>query len=281
MRPAEVVRRGADYLERHDVEAPLATAEQLMIAALGIDRAGLYARREGLGAAEAKTYGRMLCRRCTGVPTQHLTGSVGFRRLRLAVRPGVFIPRPETEILVGIALDLLYASPSPVVVDVGTGTGAVALAIADERPEARVHATDRSPEAVALARENAGALGLEVDVVEGDLLSPLPPSLRGAVDLVVSNPPYVDPAEADALPIEVRADPALALFGDIGGYERLLGEARAWLRAGGGVAVEVDPRIAADVADAAARAGFVHVEIVADLTGRDRVVAARAPGPSP
>jgi len=277
MRPAEVVRRGADYLARHDIDSPLANAEQLMMSVLRTDRAGVYARVGDLSTVEARTYGRLLCRRCVGVPTQHLTGEAGFRRLVLEVMPGVFVPRPETETLVEVALELIAGVDEPVVIDVGTGTGAVALAIADEAPGARVVATDLSAEAVVLARRNAARLELHVDVRAGDLLDPIDDALQGAVDVVVSNPPYVDPSWRDQLSNEVLADPPLALFGELTVYERLFVAARAWLRTGGGVAVEVDARIAADVADAAARAGFRDPTTHRDLGGRDRVVAGRAP----
>lgn len=277
MRPAEVVRRGADYLARHEVESPLATAEQLMMAVLDTDRAGVYGRVGGLSSSEARRYGRLLCRRCVGTPTQHLTGEVGFRRLVLGVRAGVFVPRPETEVLVEVALGLLAGVAEPRVVDVGTGTGAVALAVADERGDARVAATDRAPEAVALARENAARLELPVDVSEGDLFGGIDEGWRGRVDLVASNPPYLDPAWRAELSPEVLADPPDALFGGLDSYERLFAAARTWLRAGGGVAVELDPRIADVVADAAARAGFRDIALHRDLAERDRVLAGRSP----
>ena len=239
MRPAEVVRRGADYLSRHDVDSPLATAEQLMMSALATDRAGVYARTDGLSSVEARTFGRLLCRRCAGTPTQHVTGEAGFRRLVLEVRPGVFVPRPETETLVDVAIALLRAAGAegaveadPVVVDVGTGSGAVALAIADEVPGARIVATDLSPDAVELARANAERLGLVVDVRVGDLFEPLDGRWLGHVDLAVSNPPYLDPAWSAELTAEVLADPPLALFGDLDLYERLFAQARRWLRVG-------------------------------------------------
>src|SRR6478752_7189715 len=95
MRPVEVVRRGAGYLKRHGIEAPRVNAEALMMRVLDVDRAGLYAREQGLGSAEARAYGRALCLRCTGTPLQHLTGEQGFRHLVLTVRPGVFVPRPR------------------------------------------------------------------------------------------------------------------------------------------------------------------------------------------
>jgi release factor glutamine methyltransferase len=195
VRPSEVLRRATGYLDRHGVESPRATAEVLLASVLDTDRAGLYTRAEGLSAGEARMFGRALCQRCAGTPLQHLTGEQPFRRLTVRVRPGVFIPRPETEVLVDVALVELGDAEAPVVVDVGTGTGAIALSVKQERPGAKVFATDRSPEAVALARENAERLGLEVTVLEGDLLAPLPAELRGWIDLVVSNPPYVSAEE--------------------------------------------------------------------------------------
>jgi release factor glutamine methyltransferase len=275
MRPAQVLRRAADYLSRHEVESPLPTAEILLSRVLGTDRAGLYARDEGLSGAEAKRFGRALCRRCVGVPLQHLTGEQAFRRLTLTVRPGVFIPRPETEILVEHALAAIAETGAPAVVDVGTGTGVVALAVKDERPDARVLAIDRLGEAVELARANAWHLGLDVDVVQGDLLAPVPSALRGTVDLVVSNPPYIPADEVRALPREVRADPATALIGGIDVFDRLFAQASDVLRPGGAMVVEIGSS-QRDAVEAAARmAGFVRVESHRDLTGRHRVVSGR------
>ena len=277
MRPAEVVRRGSRYLERHGVEAPDVSAEALMMQVLDVDRPALYAREQGLSSAEARAYGRALCLRCIGTPLQHLTGEQGFRHLVLTVRPGVFIPRPETEVLVDVALELLAGAASPCVVDLCTGSGAVALAIADERPGARVIATDVSQAAVALARENAERLGLTVDVRAGDLFEPLSKECRGQVDLVVANPPYLSIEHAPDLPPEVRADPPQALFGELEVTSRLLTEAIAWLRPGGALAIECDERAAAAVAAAARDAGFEEVLVRRDLNGRDRVVGARRP----
>jgi release factor glutamine methyltransferase len=277
VRPALIVRRAADYLSRHDVESPLPTAEILLANVLGIDRTGLYTREEGLSTAEAKRFGRVLCRRCVGVPLQHLTGEQGFRRLILVVRPGVFIPRPETEILVEHALEAVADVPAPVVIDVGTGTGAIALAIKDERPDARVLAIDVSPDAVALARENAVRAKLDVEVVQGDLLDALPFSFRRAVDLVVSNPPYVEEHELEGLPLEVRADPVVALAGGIDLFERLFIQASGVLRPGGALAVEIGETQGPAIRAAASRAGFVAVDVDPDLAGRDRVVTARMP----
>jgi len=225
VRPAEVLRSASDYLDRHGVESPRASAEALMMTILGTDRAGVYARTRGLDMREARTFGRALCQRCTGTPLQHLTGEQTFRRISLEVRPGVFVPRPETEVLVGLALAELEGVAGPFVVDVGTGTGAVALSVKHERPDASVFATDLSADAVELARSNGSRLGLDVTFLEGDLLDPLPGELLGRVDVVMSNPPYIDPDVYDDLPAEVRADPELALIGGVELVDRLATDA--------------------------------------------------------
>jgi release factor glutamine methyltransferase len=274
MRPAELVRRATRYLEAHGVDSPQQNAEVLLMNLLDVDRAGLYARSEGLDSATARLFGRALCRRCSGTPLQHLTGEQQFMDLTLRVRPGVFIPRPETEGLVEAAVEALFGTRDPLVVDVGTGTGAVALAIAGRRPDARILATDVSAHAVDLARENAGRLGLEMDVRQGDLLEGVPPDLFGEVDLIVSNPPYVTEEEYDSLPAEVRADPREALVGGVEFHRRLVKEAVSWLRAGGWLVVEVGAAQGGEVRDLFWRA-FADLEVLPDLAGRDRVVRGR------
>ncbi len=275
MYPAEVVRRAAEYLERHGVDAPLPTAELLLTSVLRTDRAGIYTRERGLTSAEARHFGRALCSICAGTPVQHLTGEQGFRRLTLSVRAGVFVARPETEVVVEAALEALIGTDEPIVADVGTGAGAIALAIKDERRDARVLATDISAAAIALARENSATLGLEVELFPGDLLSPLPSALRRGLDLVVSNPPYVTAEEYERVPATVRADPASALLGGIDVYERLASQASDWLSPGGYLVVESGETHASQVSEVAAGAGFVDVRVLADLAGRDRVVTAR------
>jgi release factor glutamine methyltransferase len=274
VRPAEVLRRASDYLDRHGVESPRATAEALLMMVLGTDRAGVYARTRGLDTREARTFGRALCQRCAGTPLQHLTGEQAFRRISLEVRPGVFVPRPETEVLVGFALAEIETVSSPVVVDVGTGTGAVALSVKHERPDATVFATDLSAEAVDLARANASRLRLDVTVLEGELLDPLPEGLVGRVDAVLSNPPYIDPDLYDDLPVEVRADPELALLGGVELVDRLATEAARWLRPAGLLALEIGEAQGAElVRRLDGRFGDLRVE--PDLSGRDRVLLGR------
>jgi release factor glutamine methyltransferase len=272
MRPSDVLARATRYLDAHDVEEPRRTAEILMEHVLRTDRAGLYSRSQGLSAAEARAFGRALCRRCTGSPVQHVTGAQPFRSIALRVRAGVFIPRPETEIVVDAALEAIASTEAPTVVDVGTGTGAIALSIKKERPDATVFATDVSEAAVALACENADRLGLDVEVLHGDLLEPLPADVRPR--LIVSNPPYVTAEEYSTLPAEVRADPERALVGGTDLHARLAAESPSCLASGGWLVLEIGATQGAEVTAILGEA-FDDVEVLSDLGGRDRVVRGR------
>jgi release factor glutamine methyltransferase len=269
VRPSEVVSRAADYLDRHDVESPRETAEALLEYFLETDRAGLYARDEGLDTRTARLFGRALCQRCHGVPLQYLTGEQQFFDLVLGVAPGVFVPRPETEVLVERALEVLPDRGT--VVDVGTGTGAVALAIKRFRPAASVWATDVSVDAARVARANASRHGLGIEVVPGDLFSKLPGDLRGGVDLVVANPPYVTREEYADLPAEIRAEPYEALVGATDVLRRLVEEAPTWLAPGGWLAMEIGASRGEEVRRLMTER-FEGVEVLPDLAGRDRVV---------
>jgi release factor glutamine methyltransferase len=276
-RPAELVRAATAYLAAHGVESAATSAEVLVMAASGTDRAGLFGSRVPLAEDRVRWLDRALRARADGVPLQHLTGDTSFHGLRLLVRPGVFVPRPETEVVALAALEMVAEREAPVVVDVGTGTGAIALAVKSARPDAAVWATDASREAVALARENAAALRLDVSVLEGELLDPLPASLRGAVDLLVSNPPYLDAADVAALPPEVRADPPEALVGGTDVHARLAALAGDWLARGGALVVEIGEDQGPEVAGLLRAAGLADVEVLPDLAGRARVVRGRLP----
>jgi release factor glutamine methyltransferase len=275
VKPAQVVARATEYLAHHGVESPRETAEALLAYFLSTDRAGLYARTDGLDTRTARLFGRALCQRCHGVPLQYLTGEQQFFDLVLGVAPGVFVPRPETETLVERAREVLPEGPT-VAVDVGTGTGAIALALKRFHPQARVLATDLSEEAVAVARANASRHGLDVEVLPGDLLTAIPEDLRGRISLVVSNPPYVTREEYESLPDEVRAEPYEALVGGTDAHRRLAQEAPSWLQPGGWLVMEIGVSQAEDVV-AMLTQGFEAVEVFPDLAGRDRVVRARRP----
>ena len=277
MNTTEVLARAARYLEAHGVESSRRNAEILLQHVLRTDRAGLYARRQGLNTAEARAFGRALCQRCGGVPLQYLTGTQPFMDLDLLVEPGVFVPRPETEVLVEAAVQLVANVTAPVVVDVGTGTGAIALAVKHRRPDARVVATDVSEGAVTLARTNAVRVGLDVEVLGGHLLDPIPAELEGRLDLLVSNPPYVTEEEYEGLPLEVKAEPYAALVGGIEVHTELVELAGTWLRPGGWLVVEIGAGQGLEVAGLFERA-MSEVAVLPDLAGRDRVVRGRRPG---
>lgn len=217
-------------------------------------------------------------RRAAREPLQLLLGRVGFRYLDLEVRPGVFIPRPETEILAGEAI--AKVPEGGVVVEPCTGTGAIACAVAHESQAGAVVATDISHAAVELARSNAKRTDLPVEVLQGDLLAPVDARLRGAVDVLVCNPPYLTPDDLLGREPEVLDwDPIEALVSGPSGHEitdRLITDAVAWLRPGGWLLLEIDSSRATQTAQRADAAGLVEVSVLRDLTGADRIVAARA-----
>lgn len=274
-RPSEVLARAEGYLERHGVASPRVSAEVLLAHVLGIDRARLYVRESPLDADEARAFGRALCLRCEGTPLQHLTGEQSFRHLDIEVRQGVFIPRPETELLVEHALETVAGIDAPRVVDVGTGTGAIALSIRAERPDARVVAIDRSPAALALARDNARRLGLEIDVRAGDLLDDVGQREDGTFDLVISNPPYVRPEHYADLPEEVRRDPYEALVGGIEVTRRIVAGAKRLLRPGRALLLEIGDDQAEEIRGLLG--DWAGVNTLPDLVGRPRIVVARRP----
>ncbi len=226
---------------------------------------------------------RMLARRERGEPLQHVLGRWGFRTLDLFVDARVLIPRPETEVVAGLAIDALPAEGTAVAVDLGTGSGAIALSLAAERwPRVEVWATDASADALAVARANLAGLGRRAGAVrlaEGDWYGALPDELRGGVDVVASNPPYV--AAGDELPPEVADwEPRSALVpGPTGleAIERIVAEAPSWLAPRGALVVEIGESQGAAVSALAEAAGFADIAIRPDLAGRDRALVARRP----
>ena len=251
-------------------------AEWLMEAATGTPRSAIVTADPDVDVTSEKKLDTFVARRSNGEPLQYITGVAGFRRLVLAVGPGVFIPRPETELVAERAMARLPRGGT--IVDVGTGSGALALSIAQERPDARVLATEISSDALAWTTKNRAALGLPVELHLGDLLDCLPRELTGCVDVVVSNMPYVPEEDAALLPADVvRHEPAVALFGSTGGLaliERLAGDARSWLRAGGWLVLEIGDRQGERVVDLLEGRGYEGAEIHRDLNGRERIAEA-------
>lgn len=282
-----------DRLDRAGFEAAHVDARRIVEAASGFEGPRfVLARTELVTERGMAAYDSMVARREAGEPLQYVVGSWGFRTLDLAVDRRALIPRPETEMLVDVALghiDRLLVEPgrsSVTVVDLGTGTGAIALSIAAERVATTVWATDSSADALALARANLAGLGraaTRVRMAEGAWFDALPDDLLGAVDVIVSNPPYV--RGDDPLPAEVEQwEPAAALRSGPDGLDDLriiVAAAPRWLAADGALVVELDPRQAATVATLMEQHGFVDTTIVRDLTGRERAVSATWPGPPP
>lgn len=293
---SEVLRQATTRLAAAGVASPRADATTLLAFVLECDPGELQRRAilgQALPADLAPRFAALLTRRCAREPLQHLTGRAPFRRLDLAVGPGVFVPRPETEVVADLAIAACSGLPRPLVVDLCTGSACLALALADEVPGAQVHAVELSAEALAWARRNVEATGLPVtihhDDVTGDLATLA--DLRGRVDVVVSNPPYVPP---DAVPVDVevaRHDPEQALYGlgeDGLQIPRAVVAAAARLLRPGGVLVVEHADVQSDVLVAhlsgarepedAEGAVWTDVTAHADLTGRPRAVRARRAG---
>lgn len=224
---------------------------------------------------------QMVDRRAAGEPLQYVLGRWGFRTLDLLVDRRVLIPRPETEVVAGLAIDALEHRERAVVADLGTGSGAIALSLAVELwPKVEVWGTDASSDALAVARANVAALGRRgavVRLVEGNWFGALPDDLRGRLDLIVSNPPYV--AVGDSLPDAVaRWEPSRALLAGPDGLADLrpiIAEAPHWLADDGVLIVEIGETQGSAVLDLAGAAGFAAAAVQPDLAGRDRVLIAR------
>ncbi|MDT0277724.1 peptide chain release factor N(5)-glutamine methyltransferase [Blastococcus goldschmidtiae] len=275
---ADAARRLAEA----GVESPRVDAELLMAHVVGRPRAGLLTL-DDVAAEDAARFAGLLEQRADRVPLQHLTGRAPFRQLELAVGPGVFVPRPETELLVEWALEQLAGLDGPIVVDLGSGSGAIALSIAHEHPGARVTAVERDPGALAWTRHNAltraGARDTPVGVVAGDMTDAgLLPELDGRVDVVVSNPPYVP--DGARVPREVADhDPPLALWGGPDGLDvvrGMLDVAARLLRPGGRLGIEhADQQGTALPAVVRSHGAFSEVADHPDLAGRPRFTTAR------
>lgn len=279
MTAAALLAEAEAALAAAGVEMPDRDAERLLRHVLGWDRAALLARpAHAVSEPERERLRALVRRRASREPLQYILGAQAFWKHEFLVTPAVLIPRPETELLVETSLECLKHLERPLVVDVGTGSGCIALSLAFERPDAEVHATDVSGPALRVARQNARWLGLDGRVTfhEGQLLEPV---AGLEVQLVVSNPPYVDPSERDSLAPEVRDhEPHLALFppGDaLAVYRRLVPAAARALRPGGALAVEISPALPAGVQALFRDAGFPEPTVHEDLAGRPRVVRGR------
>jgi release factor glutamine methyltransferase len=279
-RPGPLLRDAATRLAAGGVPSPEHDAAELLAHVLGTSRPRLRLFDE-VDAAQAAAFEELVGRRAAREPLQHLTGTAAFRYLELAVGPGVFVPRPETELLAGWAVDearrVVATGREPVVVDLCTGSGAVALSVATEVPAVSVHAVELDEPAYAWAVQNLAGSG--VDLRQGDMADAFP-DLDGRVDVVVGNPPYIPLDAFESVAPEARDhDPQLALFsGDDGlAAMRVLERTAGRLLRPGGVAgaehADVQGESAPAVFVAAGR--WCDVRDHADLAGRDRYVTAR------
>jgi len=305
---AELLGVSADYLGEHGSGSPRLDAELLLAEVLGLGRVDLYTQFDRpLGADEVDRFRELVARRAKHEPVAYILGRAGFRYATVKVSPAVLIPRPETEELVGAVLAWLEERPlalvgtaagefvrtsagdsvpgataggaeveAPLIADVGTGSGAIALSLAAEAG-VRVLAVDSSRDALAVAEENRDALGLE-DLVELRAVDLLDGVVPGSLRVVVSNPPYVSVSEYEGLAPDVRDfEPAAALAAGDDGlavYRRLVPQAHAALGPGGALFLEVGETQAAAVADQAGAAGFVLMDVIRDLSGKERIVRA-------
>ncbi|MFF0657034.1 peptide chain release factor N(5)-glutamine methyltransferase [Micromonospora tulbaghiae] len=276
-----MIARVARALAAAGVEAPRAEAEQLAAYVLQVPR-GRLALADGFTPAQRDRLDALVGRRVTREPLQHLLGSAGFRHLELAVGPGVFVPRPETELLAGWGIERAREYAEPLVVDLCSGSGAIALAVAQEVPGARVVAVERSPAALAWLRRNAAGRAAAgdrpIEVVSADVTDPdLLADLAGRVDVLLCNPPYV-PRSVPVPPEVAGHDPDEAVFGGADGLDVIrpvVGRAAVLLRPGGAIGIEHDDTHAAAVpALLRADGRYDHVAEHRDLAGRPRWASA-------
>ena len=270
-----LIRWGADLLESSGISRPQWTAEHLLAERLGCLPVDLYAMAPKLLEGDRLLYRADVAARANGVPLQYLLGTADFYGRRFAVGPGVFNPRPETEVLVEVALGILALRQAQgerlCIADVGTGSGAIAVTLAKERPELDLVAVERSSVALHFARRNASTHGCGIHFVHGDLLEGMLPR---SLDAIVANPPYLNPAQAADWPRELAWEPWLALDGGSAGLAliaRLIAQAGAVLKPSGWMALEIGMDQAEGVRILAQQNGFRVERIVKDLANLDRV----------
>jgi release factor glutamine methyltransferase len=278
-RVVDIIKSSTDFLEKKGVPNPRLDAESLLGGVLKKNRLELYLYFDRpLDNQELSRYRDHIRRRGLREPLQHILGETGFMNLVLKTTPAALIPRPETEVLVESAVSLMRKHPARIL-DIGTGSGCIALSLAQELPEARVLAVDISSEALALAKENAALNDLHLSFQTIDILSSLP-KIESRFDLVVSNPPYIAPAEKPFLQQEVREyDPELALFDQADGltfYRRFADILPDLLTPGGQFLFEFggksqEQNILAIFADK----GYHDLEIIQDYNGDPRVICGR------
>jgi len=264
-------------IEQASVDAELIAAHVLQVS-----RGELGAKMvtgETFDANQSELFSVLVEKRAARVPLQHLTGVANFRNLELQVGPGVFVPRPETEVVVGLAIAALTEATSPTVVDLGTGSGAIALSIAQEVPKAKVFAVELNPDSISFTRKNFERYGQNATLVEGDMADAFE-NLNGQVQLLVSNPPYIPLDMVPKDPEVYLHEPKLALYGGEDGMSLVhvvLAVANRLLVSGGKLLIEHADIQGEITRRLASEAGFIDVLTHQDLAGRDRALSATKP----
>jgi release factor glutamine methyltransferase len=284
VRAGDLLRSGEERLRVAGVDSPRFNAEKLLAHAFGCDRSLLLTRsKDDVPPEVISNFEKALRRRELREPLQHILGETEFWSLPIFCDRRALVPRPETEVLVRTALDLIREVPSPRIAEIGAGSGCIAVALAHERPDARIVAADIDPDALALAESNLKRHNLTrfVELIQGDLAGPFAErGDYGSFDLAVSNPPYIETAELERLEPEVREhDPRRALDGGRDGLEvirRLVDEIPPLLRAGGFLVMEIGAGQAGSVREMIrSRPGWGPVRTLRDGAGIERVVVAR------
>ena len=278
----QAIAEGSRLLESAGVDQQVLTAGVLLRHVMAVDRTYLLTRsEEQIEESQYRDYLALVDRRAAGEPLQYLTGHQEFYGLDFIVTPDVLIPRPETEFLVERIINLVgeMKQDAPVIVDVGTGSGCIAVTLAKQLPQAKLIATDASSRALAVARENAGRHGVQdrIEFIEGNLLEPLAANpVQGHVDLLASNPPYVNEADLESLQREVRDwEPHGALFGGPDGldfYRRLLVESPVYLKPEGFVVLEIGFSQLESINEMVKAGAFAVIDITRDLQGIPRTL---------
>ncbi len=287
MQLKQAVDGAADRFAAVGIEQASVDAELIAAHVLQVSRGELGAKMvtgESFDANQSELFAALVEKRSARVPLQHLTGVAYFRNLELQVGPGVFVPRPETELLVDLAIDALSKSAlaetaNPIVVDLGTGSGAIALAIAQELPQSKVFAVELNPDSISFTRKNFERYGQNAKLVQGDMADAFA-ELNGQVHLLVSNPPYIPNDMVPRDPEVHLHDPKLALYGGADGMDlvhTVLAVANRLLVSGGKLLIEHADIQGEITRRLASEAGFIDVKTLQDLAGRDRALSATKP----